>query len=56
MPGRHEIDDTQELNYARIARAIAGTGFSGYVAHEFLPTADPMGKLAEAAGIFGSIG
>ena len=52
VPGRHEIDDSQELNYARIARAIAGTGFTGYVAHEFLPTAAPIEKLAEARAIF----
>jgi hydroxypyruvate isomerase len=55
-PGRHEIDATQELNYARIARAIAGTGFSGFVAHEFLPTAEPMVKLAEAQRIFADVG
>lgn len=52
-PGRHELDHTQELNYRRIAEAIAGTGFTGYVAHEFIPTADPLGKLAEAVQIFG---
>jgi hydroxypyruvate isomerase len=38
VPGRHELDDTQELNYSAIARAIADTGFTGYVAHEFEPT------------------
>lgn len=47
-PGRHEIDDTQELNYSRIAQAIADTGFQGFVAHEFIPTKDPMASLAEA--------
>ena len=52
VPGRHELDDTQELNYGRIARAIAATGFTGFVAHEFMPTKDPMGKLAEARAIF----
>jgi hydroxypyruvate isomerase len=52
VPGRHEIDDSQELNYARIARAIAGTGFSGYVAHEFIPTTAPLAKLAAARAIF----
>lgn len=51
-PGRHELDGTQELNYARIAQAIADTGFTGYVAHEFIPTSDPMGKLAEAVRLF----
>ncbi|MCE9601092.1 MAG: TIM barrel protein [Gemmatimonadetes bacterium] len=52
VPGRHELDGTQELNYARIARAIADTGFKGYVAHEFIPTAAPIAKLAEARAIF----
>lgn len=51
-PGRHEIDETQELYYPRIARAIAATGFSGFVAHEFMPTSDPLGKLAAAQRIF----
>jgi hydroxypyruvate isomerase len=49
VPGRHEIDDSQELNYHAIARAIADVGYSGYVAHEFLPThADPYSSLADA--------
>jgi hydroxypyruvate isomerase len=47
-PGRHEIDDTQELNYAAIARAIVETGFTGFVAHEFVPTRDPLQSLREA--------
>lgn len=37
VPGRHEIDDTQELYYPAIMRAIADTGFKGYVAQEFIP-------------------
>jgi hydroxypyruvate isomerase len=52
VPGRHELDDTQELNYGRIARAIAGTGFQGHVAHEFMPTGTPMRHLAEAVRLF----
>ncbi len=51
-PGRNELDGTQELNYPRIAQAIAATGFSGYVAHEFLPKSDPFVKLADAQQIF----
>ena len=52
VPGRHEIDATQELNYRAIARAIADVGFRGYLAHEFVPTrADPFASLAEAVGI-----
>jgi hydroxypyruvate isomerase len=48
VPGRHEIDDGQELNYAAIARAIAETGFSGYFAHEFIPVRDPLTSLRDA--------
>lgn len=39
VPGRHEIDDTQELFYPAIMKAIVATGYKGYVAQEFLPTA-----------------
>lgn len=38
VPGRHEIDASQELNYPAIARAIVETGFKGYLAQEFIPT------------------
>ena len=48
VPGRHEIDNDQELFYPAIARAIADTGFSGYFAHEFVPLRDPMTSLREA--------
>ena len=52
VPGRHEINDTQELNYHAIAAAIADLEFKGYVAHEFVPTrADPFLSLAEALRI-----
>jgi len=51
VPGRHEIDDTQELNYRAIARAIADTGFPGYVAHEFEPMRDPLRSLRDAVAI-----
>ena len=37
VPGRAEIDDTQELNYPRIMQAIVATGHKGYVAQEFVP-------------------
>jgi hydroxypyruvate isomerase len=50
-PGRHEIDDSQELNYAAIMREIAATGFGGFVAQEFLPTRDPLQSLADAIRI-----
>ncbi|MFN2570720.1 MAG: hydroxypyruvate isomerase family protein [Gemmatimonadales bacterium] len=51
VPGRHEIDDTQELNYRAVARAIADTGFLGFVAHEFVPTREPLRSLREAVEI-----
>jgi hydroxypyruvate isomerase len=38
VPGRHEIDASQELNYPAIAKAIVDTGFTGYLAQEFIPT------------------
>jgi hydroxypyruvate isomerase len=50
-PGRHEIDDTQELNYPAIMRAIVKTEYKGFVAHEFIPTRDPLTSLAEAVQI-----
>jgi hydroxypyruvate isomerase len=50
-PGRNEIDDTQELYYPAILRAIAETGFTGYVAHEFVPKRDPLESLTYAARI-----
>lgn len=47
VPGRHEIDDTQELYYPAIMRAILETGYQGHVAQEFVPTPkDNEGKLA----------
>ena len=51
VPGRHELDETQELNYRAVARAIADLGFQGYVAHEFQPARDPLASLAEAVRI-----
>ena len=51
VPGRHEIDASQELNYPAIMRAIAETGFTGYVAQEFIPTRDPRTSLADAVRI-----
>jgi hydroxypyruvate isomerase len=41
-PGRHDMDDTQELNYPPIMRAITATNYDGYVGHEFIPKGDPM--------------
>jgi hydroxypyruvate isomerase len=52
-PGRHELDGTQELNYGAIARAIADSGFGGWIAHEFVPTRNPQIGLAEARQVCG---
>jgi hydroxypyruvate isomerase len=52
VPGRHEINDSQELNYPAIIRAIHETGFDGYVAQEFIPTYDDkIRALAEGLRI-----
>jgi hydroxypyruvate isomerase len=51
VPGRHELDDTQELQWPAICRAIAETGFKGFVAHEFVPTRDPLTSLREAVAM-----
>ncbi len=48
VPGRHELNDQQEVQWDAVARAIADTGFQGYVAHEFLPTGDPVAGLRQA--------
>ena len=48
VPGRHELDDTQEVQWDGVMRAIADTGFKGYVAHEFVPTGDPLESLRKA--------
>ncbi len=48
VPGRHELDETQELNYGAICRAIAETGFSNYVGQEFTPTGDWKAALQQA--------
>lgn len=47
-PGRHEIDESQELNYKAISKAVADLDFDGYFAHEFIPERDPMTSLREA--------
>jgi hydroxypyruvate isomerase len=52
VPGRGELDDTQELNYPAIMRVILETGYQGYVAQEFIPTwPDPIAALRHAAEI-----
>jgi hydroxypyruvate isomerase len=50
-PGRNEIGDNQEINYRAIMKAIAKTGYEGYVGHEFIPTRDLLKSLREAVEI-----
>ncbi len=51
VPGRHELNGTQEIQWDAVMRAIAGSGFRGYVAHEFIPTADPLASLKSATDL-----
>ncbi len=51
VPGRNEIDDTQELNYGPIMRAIVATGYRGFVGQEFVPLRDKAASLGEAVRI-----
>ncbi len=52
VPGRHEIDGTQELNWNFVAQAIADLNYEGFIAHEFVPAAkDPMASLQQAYDI-----
>jgi hydroxypyruvate isomerase len=47
-PGRHELDETQELNYVAIIRALLATGYDGYLGQEFIPSGDPVQGLKQA--------
>ena len=47
VPGRHELDATQELQYPAIMRAIVELGYTGFVAQEFVPARDPLTSLRE---------
>jgi hydroxypyruvate isomerase len=51
VPGRNEIDETQELNYPAIMKAIVETGYKGHVAQEFIPKREPLVSLKQAIGI-----
>jgi len=51
VPGRHELDDTQEVDWRAVCKAIADLGYTGYVAHEFVPTRDPLTSLREAVAL-----
>jgi len=51
VPGRGELDDTQEINYRAVMQAIAATGYTGHVGQEFIPTRDPIKSLSEAVKV-----
>jgi hydroxypyruvate isomerase len=51
VPGRAEIDETQELNYATVCKAIVETGYAGYLGQEFVPKRDAVASLRQAAAI-----
>ncbi len=51
VPGRHEIDDTQEVNWHAVANAIADLNFQGYIAQEFVPVRDPLTSLKLAVEV-----
>lgn len=48
VPGRNEIDDTQEINYRRVMQAIADLGYDGFVGQEFVPKRSPLASLRSA--------
>jgi hydroxypyruvate isomerase len=51
VPGRHELDGSQEVQWDGVMRGIAATNFQGYVAHEFVPTHDPLTSLRQAVDL-----
>ncbi|MFD7136159.1 TIM barrel protein [Streptomyces sp. NPDC059894] len=52
VPGRHELDHQQEVNWAAIADALRAWGYDGFVGHEFIPRGDPVKALQQAFDIF----
>jgi hydroxypyruvate isomerase len=51
VPGRHELDGTQEVQWDGVMRGIAAASFQGYVAHEFVPVRDPLTSLRQAVDL-----
>jgi hydroxypyruvate isomerase len=47
-PGRHDLDNHQEINYPAVIRAISETGYDGYIGHEFVPKGDPIAAMKSA--------
>jgi hydroxypyruvate isomerase len=52
VPGRHELDDEQEVNYPAVARTLRNSDFTGWVAHELTPRRSPEAALRQAFSIF----
>ena len=50
-PGRNEIDDTQEINYPPIMKALLDIGYAGFVGQEFIPVRDKVASLAQGVKI-----
>ena len=52
VPGRKELDETQEINYPAVMKTIVATGYQGFVGHEFIPTSEqPMASLRQAVNV-----
>jgi hydroxypyruvate isomerase len=51
VPGRHELNDTQEVQWDAVMKAIAALDYKGYVAHEFIPKNDPLTSLRQAVDL-----
>ncbi len=51
VPGRHEIDETQEVNWHAVAKAIADLSFPGYIAQEFVPARDALTSMKQAVQV-----
>ena len=51
VPGRHELNDQQEVQWDGVMRGIVAANFHGYVAHEFIPAGDPYAGLLQAANL-----
>jgi hydroxypyruvate isomerase len=51
VPGRNDLDDTQEINYVGVCRAIAATGYELYLGHEFKPKGEPVAAMRAAFAI-----
>jgi hydroxypyruvate isomerase len=51
VPGRGELDDTQEINYPAVIKKLVDVGYTGYVGQEFIPTRDPLAGLKQAVKV-----